>query len=54
MLILNNVHFFKNDDEGQNMLLQLQQRWDSLNQCLPARMLNFVSSSAEGWAASGM
>lgn len=26
VLILNNVHFFKNDDEGRNMLLQLQQR----------------------------
>ncbi|KAK1234254.1 hypothetical protein PQX77_002561 [Marasmius sp. AFHP31] len=26
VLIINNVHFFKNDDEGRNMLLQLQQR----------------------------
>jgi hypothetical protein len=26
VLILNNVHFFKNDDDGKNMLLQLQQR----------------------------
>jgi len=26
VLIVNNVHFFKNDDEGRNMLLQLQQR----------------------------
>lgn len=26
MLILNNVHFFKNDDDGKNMLLQFQQR----------------------------
>ncbi|KAF7362225.1 hypothetical protein MVEN_00568700 [Mycena venus] len=26
VLIINNVHFFKNDDEGRGMLLQLQQR----------------------------
>jgi hypothetical protein len=26
VLIINNVHFFKNDDEGRNMILQLQQR----------------------------
>lgn len=26
VLIINNVHFFKNDDDGRNMLLQLQQR----------------------------
>ncbi|KAJ7772141.1 hypothetical protein DFH07DRAFT_803875 [Mycena maculata] len=26
VLIINNVHFFKNDDEGRSMLLQLQQR----------------------------
>src|SRR5215471_10232330 len=26
VLILNNIHFFKNDDDGRNMLLQLQQR----------------------------
>lgn len=29
VLIINNVHFFKNDDEGKNMLLQLQQRAES-------------------------
>lgn len=29
VLILNNVHFFKNDDDGHNMLLQLQQRAES-------------------------
>jgi len=29
VLILNNVHFFKNDNDGQNMLLQLQQRAES-------------------------
>jgi len=26
VMILNNVHFFHNDEEGRNMLLQLQQR----------------------------
>ena len=26
VLILNNIHHFKNDDDGKNMLLQLQQR----------------------------
>jgi hypothetical protein len=26
VLILNNVHYFNNDDEGRNMILQLQQR----------------------------
>ena len=29
VLILNNVQFFKNDDEGRNMLLQLQQHAES-------------------------
>lgn len=26
VLIINNVHFFKNDDEGRNVILQLQQK----------------------------
>jgi hypothetical protein len=26
VLIINNIHFFKNNDEGVNLLLQLQQR----------------------------
>ena len=26
VLVINNVHYFKNDDGGNNMLLQLQQR----------------------------
>lgn len=26
ILVINNVHFFKNDDDGRSMLLQLQQR----------------------------
>lgn len=29
VLIMNNIHYFKNNDEGQNMLLQLQQRAES-------------------------
>lgn len=26
VLILNNIHYFQNDEDGRNMLLQLQQR----------------------------
>lgn len=26
VLILNNIHFFNNDDEGKNILLQFQQK----------------------------
>ena len=26
VLIINNVHYFNNDDEGRDMILQLQQR----------------------------
>lgn len=29
VLIINNVHFFKNDDEGRNIILQLQQKAES-------------------------
>jgi hypothetical protein len=29
VLIINNVHFFKNDEEGREMILQLQQRAES-------------------------
>jgi hypothetical protein len=29
ILVLNNVHIFNNDDNGRNMLLQLQQRAES-------------------------
>lgn len=29
VLIINNIHFFKNDDEGRHTLLQLQQRAES-------------------------
>jgi hypothetical protein len=36
VLILNNVHFFHNNEEGRNMLLQLQQRaeaWAAGGEC---------------------
>jgi hypothetical protein len=26
VLIINNIHFFQNNEEGRNMLVQLQQR----------------------------
>jgi hypothetical protein len=29
VLVLNNIHFFNNDEAGRNMLLQLQQRAES-------------------------
>lgn len=29
VLIINNIHFFKNDETGREMLLQLQQRAES-------------------------
>jgi hypothetical protein len=29
VLIINNIHFLKNDDEGRGMILQLQQRAES-------------------------
>ncbi|KAG7091095.1 hypothetical protein E1B28_010150 [Marasmius oreades] len=29
VLVINNVHFFRNDDDGRNMILQLQQRAES-------------------------
>lgn len=29
VLIINNVHFLKNDDDGRNILLQMQQRAES-------------------------
>uniref|UniRef100_A0A0W0F152 AAA protein C-terminal winged helix domain-containing protein n=1 Tax=Moniliophthora roreri TaxID=221103 RepID=A0A0W0F152_MONRR len=33
VLIINNVHYFNNDDDGRNMLLQLQQRAESWAAC---------------------
>lgn len=48
VLVINNVHFFRNDDEGKNMLLQLQQRAESWaasgnfsSGCNPASSLSF-------------
>lgn len=29
VLVINNVHYFRNNDDGKNMLLQLQQRAES-------------------------
>ncbi|TCD64562.1 hypothetical protein EIP91_003920 [Steccherinum ochraceum] len=46
VLILNNVHFFKNDDEGRNMLLQLQQHAESWS---ASGILTFVFSSDDFW-----
>lgn len=37
VLIINNVHYFKNDDKGKNMLLQLQQKaetWAASGVCM--------------------
>ncbi|EEB99648.1 hypothetical protein MPER_00636, partial [Moniliophthora perniciosa FA553] len=33
VLVINNVHYFNNDDDGRNMLLQLQQRAESWAAC---------------------
>ncbi|THH01333.1 hypothetical protein EW026_g1355 [Hermanssonia centrifuga] len=46
VLILNNIHFFKNDDEGQNMLLQLQQRAEAW---AASGILTMVFSSDDAW-----
>lgn len=43
VLVINNVHFFKNDDEGRNMLLQLQQRaeaWAASGASSPRNLLD--------------
>lgn len=46
VLIINNVHFFKNDDGGRNMLLQLQQRGEAW---AASGILTFVFSSDDFW-----
>lgn len=36
VLIVNNIHIFKNDDEGQSVLLQIQQKaeaWAASGEC---------------------
>ncbi|KAK7691757.1 hypothetical protein QCA50_005158 [Cerrena zonata] len=46
VLIINNVQFFKNDDDGRNMLLQLQQRAEAWS---ASGILTFVFSSDDFW-----
>ncbi|THH33035.1 hypothetical protein EUX98_g1147 [Antrodiella citrinella] len=46
VLILNNVQFFKNDDEGRNFLLQLQQHAESW---AASGILTMVFSSDDFW-----
>jgi len=46
VLIVNNVHFFKNDDEGRNMLLQLQQRAEAW---AASGILTLVFSTDDFW-----
>ncbi|KAI0343706.1 hypothetical protein BDW22DRAFT_1328723 [Trametopsis cervina] len=46
VLILNNVHFLKNDDEGQNILLQFQQRAEAW---AASGILTIVFSSDDFW-----
>ena len=41
VLIVNNVQFFKNDDEGRNMLLQLQQHAESW--AASGKLLDFLT-----------
>ncbi len=41
VLIINNVHFFNNDEAGRNMLLQLQQRaegWAASGKLVTSRL----------------
>ncbi|PFH52126.1 hypothetical protein AMATHDRAFT_140883 [Amanita thiersii Skay4041] len=46
VLIINNVHYFKNDDEGRNMLLQLQQKAEAW---AASGILTVVFSSDDFW-----
>ncbi|KAF8633274.1 hypothetical protein AX17_004449 [Amanita inopinata Kibby_2008] len=46
VLIINNVHYFKNDDEGRNMLLQLQQKAEAW---AASGILTLVFSSDDFW-----
>jgi len=46
VLVINNVHFFKNDDDGRNMILQLQQRAESW---AASGILTMVFSSDDFW-----
>ncbi|KAL0955764.1 hypothetical protein HGRIS_001979 [Hohenbuehelia grisea] len=46
VLIINNVHFFQNDEEGRNMLLQLQQRAEAW---AASGIMTMVFSSDDFW-----
>ncbi|KAG5647094.1 hypothetical protein DXG03_001464 [Asterophora parasitica] len=46
VLIINNIHFFKNDDEGRNMILQLQQKAESW---AASGILTVVFTSDDFW-----
>ncbi|KAI0057888.1 hypothetical protein BV25DRAFT_1811633 [Artomyces pyxidatus] len=46
VLVINNVHYFTNDDAGKNMLLQLQQRAESW---AASGILTLVFSSDDFW-----
>ncbi|KIM40293.1 hypothetical protein M413DRAFT_73606 [Hebeloma cylindrosporum] len=46
VLIINNVHFFQNNDEGRNMLLQLQQKAEAW---AASGILTMVFSSDDFW-----
>ncbi|KAI0790575.1 hypothetical protein C8Q75DRAFT_762549 [Abortiporus biennis] len=46
VLIINNVHFFQNNDEGRNILLQMQQRAEAWS---ASGILTFVFSSDDFW-----
>ncbi|KAH9485518.1 hypothetical protein JR316_0002426 [Psilocybe cubensis] len=46
VLVINNVHFFQNDEEGRNMLLQLQQKAEAW---AASGVLTMVFSSDDFW-----
>ena len=51
VLVLNNVHLFNNDDNGKNMLLQLQQRaeaWAASGEQFRVREIASMSDSVSG------
>ncbi|KAF5380356.1 hypothetical protein D9615_004695 [Tricholomella constricta] len=46
VLVINNVHYFRNDDEGRNMILQLQQKAEAW---AASGILTMVFSSDDFW-----
>ncbi|KAG6813513.1 hypothetical protein H0H92_010217 [Tricholoma furcatifolium] len=46
VLVINNIHFFKNEDEGRNMILQLQQKAESW---AASGILTMVFTSDDFW-----